>query len=269
MRRSIGMVAALAMLVSVLGGCGGSSGGGGSGAVEISQNYLQYRSFPNAEYDHFRAWVAMSRDGAQVEASVVAPGGVTLYAPSGLPLVPASTPSFHTGSILFTEWDTELEAFTPAENVQWSGFTLDLSNYETMEAGDYTFEVELASGGTLTSTFYFPGLTQAPVIGSLSFVENPDDSGTFSWEEPEAFYHYAYIVLLDQMVPSAHEIFYARIPKGLNSFTFTKAQIEELAEFTGPITELHWQMQARIFEEQLEGASVNVGRSKSVPYQIF
>jgi len=211
--------------------------------LTASRQYVQFRAFEDPAGNLFRAWIDYKDNGALLQ-----PGDLLtarLYDPTGTEVIPA-TLQFVSNPYTVAVWVPGSGTFGSIATDGDSAFLFDLSNYADLAAGLYTFEVDPASGGTLTTSVDYPGKTVLPAVASATMTSqwNADGSLTLGWTVPAGVFDQYRVVLTDA---GGNGIFYGRVLPGVTAVTLQEALVDQITLFSqvAPGATINWTMQTR------------------------
>ncbi len=229
----------------------------------LSRPYVQNRTYELPTNDRFQAWIDVKENGALLQ-----PGDLLtarLFNPIGTELTP--TPLlFVSQPYTVAAWDPASSMFGSIATDGDSGYSFNLSVYTALSGGLYTFEVDPASGGTLTTTVNVPiAITvELPAVASslTNVLWNSDNSLTLSWVPPPVGFHEYRVVLADV---NGNTLFIARVLPGVTSVTLQPALVAQISAFSQipSAATIFWTMQTRNYD-----GDVNYARSISDPVPI-
>ncbi len=216
---------------------------GTQGVFAFSNAFVQYRTFEDATNNRYQAFASVTLSGGPILESDIVNGTIT--GPAGALDIPDGNANYYRSRYLRSTWQagsSQFDALVPDFD---TGFSVNLSNYTTLPAGDYTVTLETAFGTTVSATVNLPSTVELPVVASSSMTAawETDGSLTFSWTEPPTgtFDQYRLVMTMYDM-----PFFYGRIAPGISSITIPAAQIAEFeATLPSYIDAPTWQMQTR------------------------
>jgi hypothetical protein len=230
--------------------------------LTLTGQYLQFRSYPNPAFSHFRAWVEFQRNGQNIEPTDLLEGRI--FDPTGTELFPAGGAQFFAASYTSAVWNPATSLFEQIEPFGYSGLSFDLTPYADLPAGVYSIQVFPEVGAPIVANLDFPGKVDLPPVApaSMSYQWNPDGSLTLSWGEPAGTFDQYRVILGDT---GGGEIFYGKALSGVSQVTLQPSLVQTITQAAGlnQGTAVNWSMQTRNYS----GAD-NYARSISAPLEI-
>ena len=139
--------------------------------IEITQSYVQYRTFSDAAQNRYQGWLSFLNNSQPIEASDI--DSIVLIGPDQNE-VNITVGDFWTSDYYFGSWDSDDQRVYYSGPYNDSGFSAYFPDYfpngPVLPAGNYTYEVTTRSGRILTQTQYFPGKLELELVDSATMV---------------------------------------------------------------------------------------------------
>jgi hypothetical protein len=159
-------------------GCGGGEdGSGNTDSLQITNQYLQYRSFENSNSNRFQGWVEITKNGSHIQERDL--DEILLTNSSGSPIQPTSTGFYEYGYMLLDCTTTPCTESGPIEGTGFSG------SFNYIPAGFYNIRASTKDRLSDTATVQYAGQLVLPVIDSTTMEsELINEDLILSWTNP-------------------------------------------------------------------------------------
>ena len=152
--------------------------------IEITQSYVQYRTFSDAAQNRYQGWLSFLNNGQPIEASDI--DSIVLIGPDQNE-VDITVGDFWSSDYYFGGWNSGDQQVYYSGPYNDSGFSAYFPDYfpngPVLPAGNYTYEVTTRSGRILTQTHYFPGKLELEFVDSSTmiseWINGPDPVGPY------------------------------------------------------------------------------------------
>jgi sugar lactone lactonase YvrE len=209
-------------------------------AAEMSIDYcfIQYRTYSDEDDNQYRGWVSLTKDGNLINASDVTM--VALKDSSGANVALSAYGFWKASSYYIGYWNSSTSSVDFSGPESYSGFWIKFPAGTEIAAGSYTYEVTTSASGTLSSSFYYPGRKELPVvkIEDMEYEWLTDGGLKMSWENPSGDYERVRVALFDQ---DGEELFNGHLPSDVEELTIPAEWVQAIADETG-ISKATWQV---------------------------
>jgi len=205
---------------------------------------LEYRNFPNANWNRYQGFIEISKAGKPVMPAEIVK--IQLLDGSGNPF-PTQAPDYFKGHYFKGSWNSSAGTVSFEKLIDYSEYGFRFPGTEPSE-GSYTFEVTTVTGQVLSDTFYFPGkeIVSAQPNDVIEVEWLTDGSLRISWVNPTGDFDANGLWVDDQ---DGQGLFAVNLPPDVEEITIPAGEIEKVTNSLGPISGDIW-LRVRSYTEE-------------------
>jgi len=231
----------------------------GTVGVSIDSQYLQYRTYSDANDNKYRGWMSLTKDGIPVEVSDITK--VELKNSTGAVVnETVDVNDLWIGASFGGGWNSSTSSVSFSGPFLDCGFSIRFPGGVELPAGNYTYEVTTSEGDIVSETFNYPGKKELPVVQSANMSsEWLGNDLHLEWVNPAGDYDQLRVVLRDE----DWNEWYIRLPTDVVELTIPAVWVQNFVDLFESTT-LYWRVQTRSYTND----NVNYARGYSDDLQI-